>query len=669
MEGVSGEGVRRRKEYSEETEGTRIAELTATELVCARERALDASESDEQAEVSARDLVEQVVRELREEERNEGEISRRLEDALEELDEMERASESTEEKLRKVLEEVNDREKEVIDGASEEERETKESRFGEIRTKEDFDGAVENHSELKLREEQEEQMENPPSGIQELDESWVRDVTSDLESREWNQENLAELLSEVSQNLPESSRAFYIDVTRSLEVTSKELDSFEQGFHQARESLDGTQDVRFGFVEERLYVWKPNLDSTGLENVYDSLYYYFRDRSTFEEYIEDVGNSLGLQDMNQGEILKHLRELVPQMVVEDSNNNCINPSIGRIRGDHVNMMNDISGKMLSSLEGEISKITKPSGKGGISNPRFPEGESYEVALSRLTAVAISDCHLKPNGTLEYAESEMSRIKIVERELQVFGDIRLSPKFRHGDNVYLSYLPTPLGVMLERHGIPSGDRSVQNPGLISVIKEFSPRARCALIEDLVPQDGTISGKRIQWTHTNVLDAAGKSEVYGIEPKVGAREITLIKDYGKKESHSWVLTYGKLRELRYSEIVQTRKIAEELWNCVFENPNRLIQDQIEIVRSLGIEYRSKPYTIRFHERTCRVSVAWTAEPETLLESVKLGMMAPPNDVVKKEIMRDIIKEHPKYVAEAMKQIKGYKFELNRWWEVEK
>jgi hypothetical protein len=372
--------------------------------------------------------------------------------------------------------------------------------------------------------------------------------------------------------------------------------------------------------------------------------------------------------MSQSEILKHLHELAPQIIIEDSNDNCINSTIGRIRGDYLNMMNDTSGKMLSNLEGEISKLTKPSGKGGISNPRFPEGEAYEVALSRLTAVAISDCHLRPNGTLEYAESEMSRIKIVERELQVFGDIKLVPKFRERDNLYISYLPTPLGVMLERHGIPSGDRSVQNPGLFSAIKEFSPRAKCALIEDLVPQDGTISNKRVQWTHTNILDAASKSEVYGIEPKVGTREITLIKDNGKRESHSWVLTYGKLRDLRYSEIVQTRKAAEELWNCVFENPNRLIQDQIEIVRSLGIEYRSKPYTIRFHERTGRVSVAWTAEPETLLESVKLGMMAPPNDMVKKEIMRDIIKKHPNYVAEAMKHIKGHKFELNKWWEVE-
>ena len=88
MEGVSGEGVRRRREYSEESEETKLAEMTAAELVRARERALDASESGEQVEVSTRELVEQVVKELGEEEKNEGEISRKLEDALEELEEI-----------------------------------------------------------------------------------------------------------------------------------------------------------------------------------------------------------------------------------------------------------------------------------------------------------------------------------------------------------------------------------------------------------------------------------------------------------------------------------------------------------------------------------------------------------------------------------------------------
>jgi hypothetical protein len=146
VEGVSGEGVRRRRrEYSEDTEETEVKDLTAAEIVRARERALEASESDENVRVSAREIVEHVVREMQEEEEKEGQISRKMEEVLEDLEKMEHSSKSTEERLREALEEIDDQErKEVID-------EPKKSRFGEIANKEEYDRAVENHSELKLR--------------------------------------------------------------------------------------------------------------------------------------------------------------------------------------------------------------------------------------------------------------------------------------------------------------------------------------------------------------------------------------------------------------------------------------------------------------------------------------------------------------------------------------
>jgi hypothetical protein len=768
MEGLSGEGTRRRREHTEDTE---VRRPTAEEMERVKERILESIDLSEKREVSTKEYADKIVREISEEEKishegkdaiedlermkefcesierrkaealeaidlsrreergdspkeqdesgdshveeirsqeeeREVEIARRKEAILEKLERRKETNESLEIELGRGLEKNEQQEKmEVVGCSLEGVNKTDDSHFGETRTQEEYVRDIENHSELKLRRsfemdddeavaytesleqyleseevdnvEKVERLEKPesqepkqevPSKLQELDEEWVRNVTNDLVSKEWTREGLAKQLSEISRSLPDSSRMFYIDIEQSLGLSPKELDSFERTFQQTRECLDEAEGVRFGLVGERLYVWKPDLESTGLEKVYDSLYYYFRDRQTFERYVEDVGESMGLRDKSLRDIRRHLKELAPQMVTEDSEDYCFNHRLRRIRGDYVSLMNDISGKKLSDLDGEISKLTKPSGRGGITNPRFPEGEIYEVALSRLIAVAISDCHLKPNGTLGYAESELSRIKIVERELQVFGDIILKPKFIESDNLYITYFPTPLGVMLERLGIPSGDRSVQNPGLVSVIKEFSLRARCALIEDLVPQDGTISGKRIQWTHTNVLDAASKSEVYGIEPKVGDSEIGLIKKHGKKERYSWVLNYGKLQSLQYSSDANIRQVANDLWNCVFENPNRLIEDQIDIVRSLGVEYRSKPYTIRFHERTSRVSVAWTAEPESLLESIKLGMMAPSNDVVKKKIMKEIIKSHPKYVREAMKHFRSHEIEVHKWWDDE-
>ena len=43
-----------------------------------------------------------------------------------------------------------------------------------------------------------------------------------------------------------------------------------------------------------------------------------------------------------------------------------------------------------------------------------------------------------------------------------------------------------------------------------------------------------------------------------------------------------------------------------------------------------------SITYHTRTGRVSVAWTAEPKGVYESIKLAMIAPPNDEVERRII---------------------------------
>jgi len=69
---------------------------------------------------------------------------------------MEKSDESTEEKLKEPLESINDKKEtreteDLSDEPSKEHEEEQESRFGEIRTREEYDQAIEHHSELKLR--------------------------------------------------------------------------------------------------------------------------------------------------------------------------------------------------------------------------------------------------------------------------------------------------------------------------------------------------------------------------------------------------------------------------------------------------------------------------------------------------------------------------------------
>jgi hypothetical protein len=504
-----------------------------------------------------------------------------------------------------------------------------------------------------------------------LDGEWARSVISDLDSREWNRENLAEQLSEISNNLPDSSRTFYVDIEKSLGLSLEEMDSFEQAFQQVREKLDEGDSVRFGLVGERLYVWKPDLDSTGLENVYDSLYYYFRDKPTFDKYVEDAGESIGLQDRGQSEILKHLQELAPQMVVEETKDYCFNPRLQRIRGDYVNLINDMSGKTLSNLEGKISKITGYNGHGGIEKPLYPQGEKLNVAIARIAAVVFSDGTIEPNGVIKYAEPNINRIERVVENVRKFGDINPSSKQIEGENHYITHLPFVIGKILMSREIPSGDRTIQNPRLSSSIREGTDEVKRAYIEDFTPQDACVGNKTIIWRRVNALHAGDKTERWDFEPQVGLDETNLIKEYGRKASgnaESWALSWGKLSKLAEDPNDLIAHTADSLQQAIHNNPNRLMDDEAKIIREMGIDIEVKPSDVRYYPRTGRVSVVWQAYTTGTKEAIKLGIVTSPNDINNREKVRKMITNNSRETEEAIVDLRNKGIEFKKWWESE-
>jgi hypothetical protein len=54
------------------------------------------------------------------------------------------------------------------------------------------------------------------------------------------------------------------------------------------------------------------------------------------------------------------------------------------------------------------------------------------------------------------------------------------------------------------------------------------------------------------------------------------------------------------------------------------------------------------------------------DDLSESIKLGMVASLNDVVKKNSVKQIIESHPKYATEAIQQLRNSGIEVDRWWD---
>ena len=142
VEGVSGEGVRRRRrEYSEDVEETRVEEMSATEVAQEKIKTPEVqekgSEVDEAGEVTAIEIVRDAIEKLREQEEKEGEISSKLEEAIEDLERIEKTNESTEKRLREALDSIDDSE-EMID-------EKLESRFTSM---EEIEKAYQQHGHL-----------------------------------------------------------------------------------------------------------------------------------------------------------------------------------------------------------------------------------------------------------------------------------------------------------------------------------------------------------------------------------------------------------------------------------------------------------------------------------------------------------------------------------------
>ncbi|MFW9803583.1 MAG: hypothetical protein ACFFFC_13060 [Candidatus Thorarchaeota archaeon] len=505
--------------------------------------------------------------------------------------------------------------------------------------------------------------------LREIPAEKVKEAFGDRESGDLDKDRIVEGLKQLAGEYIEESCAFHFDLQRDLGLSQGELEEFGKAFQETRETLDNRGEVRFGLVDERLYGWKPDLDPIRLENAYDEMYYYFRNKDAFEKYIGDAGKVLGLEGQDQKETIKHLHELASQMVTEPVSEKCVNPKTKRVRGDYVQLINGLSGKTLSDLEGEISKLTGQNGHGGIENPLFPEGERLEVAIARIAATVFSDCTIEPNGVIKYGEPNLHRIARVIENVRVFGDVNPSPRYIEGEGHYITHLPFVIGKLLMYREIPSGDRTIQNPRLIRSVREGTYEVKRAYTGDFIHQDGCVGEKIIIWRRVNAMDAGEKSEIYHFEPRIGIEEKNFIKEHGRKETgntNSWALSWGKLTELRRHENSSIASTAENLQKAVKENPNRLLHDEATIVRDMGINVSDLPSDLRYYPETGRVTVVWQAYTVGVKEAIKLGIIAFPNDSQSRQKVERMIARYPEETSEAIRDLRKRGVEFEKWWE---
>ncbi len=510
--------------------------------------------------------------------------------------------------------------------------------------------------------------------MEEIPHAKVVNEFSDVEEEIWDNGGIYKAISNLFSDLQDSTPRMFL---ANLEILPDKINyEFEKEFKKNKLVVSddlGLQlqediDLRCSFFDKKIFFWKRDSNPVNLINGYGELYFYFRDKQTLVAYLNDVSKSLGIakSDITRP-TARHLDGLLSRLVPESKNTLTNTIRNNRILGKHMQLLNDISGKKLSNLEKQISRVAKRSGRGGIDHPRFPDGNELEVAIAKVTGVAVTDCHLKPNGTLEYYEPDLGRVRIVEKDLQKFGVIWLNSRFEKARNYYVSYIPTPIGKLLQHLGIPYGNKSIQNIGLFSEIHTFHDEALRKFVGEVVSQDGTVRAGRISWSHSNALNPGSKGLKYRIGNAIGNREISLIKRHGRKEEYCWALGLGKIRELKKNiDSERDSQLAAKLESCIRRNRNELIDGGLRIAKQLEIKMDTKPYSIRYHKRTGKVSVDWRIFTINKNEALKLAIIAPPNDIIKRGILQKWLKEEAVMVENIRNELTHQGISIEQWWK---
>jgi hypothetical protein len=98
---------------------------------------------------------------------------------------------------------------------------------------------------------------------------------------------------------------------------------------------------------------------------------------------------------------------------------------------------------------------------------------------------------------------------------------------------------------------------------------------------------------------------------------------------------LLSGRSLRDLRDSPNESVSSYACELYNIVRENPNRLMMDEVQVLKEkLGI--MATPYLVRInlYEGTGRLSCIWRAETNGITHAIRAAILTTPDDVRKKK-----------------------------------
>jgi hypothetical protein len=225
-----------------------------------------------------------------------------------------------------------------------------------------------------------------------------------------------------------------------------------------------------------------------------------------------------------------------------------------------------------------------------------------------------------------------------------------------------------GRVLKKRGFPVGDKCFLNDGLPDFIKNGSMQTVCAYFSNMWPEDGcfVVTGSnnrgKFKWGRSVVIRDPSKEPEYGHRKEVTDAHLAFLKEYGThiKEDidndfkEKIELAATTLQELARSDNPRVSSVANEIKDIVYDNQPKLLLDEIEVLRRIGIHATPRFIEIDYSIETSRVSIAWSGRIQRKTDVMRTSLQMAPDDIRKSAKVREWMKLNPELTRQTEKEI---------------
>jgi hypothetical protein len=435
-------------------------------------------------------------------------------------------------------------------------------------------------------------------------------------------------------------------------------------------SLNSHRKAYIAIIDKRLYIYSPkNKHPVHFHHLCDEIFYLNpRLRINLIQQVKERMGGIGIVKLSSliGQ-LTGFEHIIKSPI--DKINADLKHGKQYLSGKTVSFFIDVLGTPIDDLMNQVSKI----GRGKqILRPIILKDPEFIILMARLFAIVASDGHLQHvHFRLQYSEHNANRRRVVKSLLSRLGDVVTTNRYDSEGRVVGFYATSVIGRLLAKLGMPVGDKVLQGTRIPEFILNGSLPVKQAYLEELIPEEGCVSirkgkdrayiliGRRI------VLFEVAKQDLYGFEciitssmvDFIRARAITETKKYGKKDLQEKckVLRRGRIRSLINSDNKEVATFARKLWHIVSTNPPMLLQDEIHLIRSLGVSMHKIWCEVTLY-KTGRVSVSWTARTQSQHDTARFALLAPCNDLKKRTLLQDWMGRHPHLIDDVLSELKS-------------